>query len=110
MSDTPPPYPSFVAALQVLQFVTSVVVVPGALSLIRSLKDIRDHLAKINGTIADLSRWRIDHEKAEEAHRDTEEKIRQGCQHLHQERLTAIADRVNDLWGRTAGDRRHRSE
>lgn len=92
-------------AMAALQALTSAILIPSAFMLVRRLSAIRDHLAKINGTIAAINQWRADHDHRIEAEDRQHEMTRQQCQTLHMERLQSVNERINELWVRI-GDRR----
>ena len=93
------------AVVQVVQFLTSAVIIPGGIMLIRRLSAIRDHLARINGSVADLTRWRIDHESLAEREHMHHEETRRQCRENLAIRLEHHDKSIEDLWGRV-GDRR----
>ena len=104
-SDVSPNPRDMKTMLEVLQFITSAVVIPGVFALVHRLGKIREHLAHINGNVKEINQWRADHEA--QAERDSHNHLltRQQCQELHQERLNTVNARISELWGRI-GDRR----
>jgi hypothetical protein len=91
--------------LQVLQFITAGVVIPGTFALFARLGKIRDHLADLNGSVAELKQWRADHLSADEQNTENHKITREQCQALHAERLSSIYKQIDVLYQRM-GDRR----
>ena len=101
-----PPDPVDVKAiLEVAQFITAVLVVPGGFALIRRLSDIRDHLAKINGRLEKHDQWVTDHDARVKDMEKHHEVMHEQCAAVHQERMNNLTLQCDQLWGRI-GDRR----
>ena len=84
--------------LDVLQFISSAIVIPGVFALVHRLGNIRDHLAHINGSVREINQWRADHEAQGERDSENHKLTRAQCQALHQERLDAVSQRIDQLW------------
>ena len=97
------------AVLQVVQFLTSAVLVPGSIMLIRRLGDIRDHLARINGSVAELKQWREDHEALAERENAHHEETRKQCRENTAVQIRHVEESLEQCWGRI-GDRRRYSQ
>lgn len=97
-------------AMVVLQMVFSAILVPAAFMLVYRLGAIRDHLAKINGNVAEINQWRADHDKRVEADDANHVLTRQQCQELHAERLRSVNERISELWVRFGDRRRSKGE
>jgi hypothetical protein len=61
-------------------------------------KQIIDHLATVNGRLGKAETWQAEHSAASLRDDHNHEITRQQCQTLHERRLEAISDRVDDLW------------
>jgi hypothetical protein len=104
-AEVPHTPPDLKTMLEVVQFITSAVVIPGVFALIHRLGKIREHLAHINGNVKEINQWRADHEAQSERDAKNHALTREQCQALHQERLNSVNSRISELWGRI-GDRR----
>lgn len=92
-------------AIQVLQFTTSAVVIPGTIALVRVLWAVKEKLGQINGSILELNQWKEDHMEAAESDQKNHILTREQCQELHAERLASVYRQIDALYQRY-GDRR----
>jgi hypothetical protein len=61
-------------------------------------KQIINHLATVNGRLGKAETWQSEHSAASQRDDHNHEITRAQCQALHERRLEAISDRVDDLW------------
>ena len=101
--------PSDLRPVEIVQFLTSAVLVPGGIMLIRRLSEIRDHLARINGSVAELKQWREDHETLAEREHAHHEETRRQCRENLGVRIKHAEESLEQCWGRV-GDRRRYSQ
>lgn len=91
--------------VQVMQFATSAVVIPGTVALVKTLWQIKEHLGRLNGSVAELRQWKADHVDAEKQDEENHRLTREQCQALHAERLSSVHRQLDVLFQRI-GDRR----
>jgi hypothetical protein len=91
--------------LQVLQFATSAVVIPGTVALVKTLWGIKEHLGRLNGSVGELKQWKADHLEADALDAENHKLTREQCQALHAERLSSVYKQIDVLYQRM-GDRR----
>jgi hypothetical protein len=61
-------------------------------------KQIIDHLATVNGRLGKAETWQEEHSASSARDDHNHEITRQQCQSLHERRLDAVNDRIDDLW------------
>jgi hypothetical protein len=91
--------------LQVLQFATSAIVIPGTIALVKTLWQIKEHLGRLNGSVGELKQWKLDHLEADALDAENHKLTREQCQALHAERLSSVYKQIDVLYQRI-GDRR----
>jgi hypothetical protein len=91
--------------LQVLQFATSAIVIPGTVALVKTLWGIKEHLGRLNGSVGELRQWKIDHMESDTQDAENHKLTREQCQALHAERLASVYKQIDVLYQRM-GDRR----
>lgn len=93
--------------LSIVQFITAGIVIPGTVSVVRILWGIKEHLARLNGHVAEHQQRWTDHDKRVESDDRHEEQIRVACATLHAERLAHLQENIEQLWGRIGERRRN---
>lgn len=95
-----PEHPNLEVILQLAQFVTAIVVIPGTFALFRVLWAIKEHLARLNGSVRELRQWKEDHLEAERLDQLNHSMTRQQCQQLHAERLANVSKQMELIFQR----------
>lgn len=64
---------------------------------VRRLSAIRDHLARLNGSVGELNQWKDDHKAIHETDSLNHQRTREQCRALQGERIAHVVERMNDI-------------